>query len=733
MPAPLPTAQGIPAVQGRGLLKVVTPGELNQFDATVAQARVAEQKAQDAQAQADQVDDNLAGYIRTRFNEFKRFRSSTNGWSERLLHALRSFNGTYDASKLAEIKRFGGSEIYARMIAMKCRGASSLLRDVYLGADLPWAIRPPADPDIPAEIIESIRQLVQSEVQGMMELQQQQQQQPQIDPATGQPAPVPPPPPQPPNMQQIQDRTISLLSAARTAAKKRAAVQAQIAEDKIQEIMVNGGFYKALAEFIQDLPLFPFAVMKGPVVKIEPKVVWQNGQATVSEDPLPTWSRISPFDIWWTPDASDIAQADVIERIRMTRADLNDLLDLPGYNTDNVRAVLEDYGQGGLSEHWDETDSERAQQESRENPVYNTSGRISCLEFHGNVQGKMLLDYGMSEQEVPDPLRDYFVQSWLIGRYVIKTQLAPSPRKRSPYYVTSFEKAPGTPVGNAIPDIIADIQDVANACLRALVNNLSIASGPQVVVNHDRLSAGEDGQQLYPWKRWAVTSDPLGNNTEQPVSFFQPTSNAQELLTTYQAFSAMGDDLSAIPRYVTSGNPGSVGRTASGLAMLMSNSAKILQTVAANIDRDVMEPALESLLDLVMMTDQSGLLTGQEKAEVRGVTVAVQKETQRQRQLEFLTATANPIDYQIIGPKGRAAILRAVAKDLGIDGAEVVPTEEELMKQQQTAAAQAAAAGQPGYGPGQQDAAAQAQGQQPGQIVNGAQGPQTNLVQGGAQ
>lgn len=707
--SPLPITQGIPALKGRGLLKVVTPDQVTQHVDMTAQARAEEQQRADAAAQADQVDDNLAGYIRKEFNEFKRFRSSANGWSERLLHSLRSFNGSYDASKLAEIKRFGGSEIYARMIAMKCRGASSLLRDVYLGPDLPWAIKPPADPDIPAAIIASIQQLVQSETEGLVELGQQ------------------------PDMQMIQDRTIGLLAAARQAAKKRAGVQAQIAEDKIQEILVNGGFYKALAEFIQDLPLFPFAVMKGPVVKIEPKVSWQNGVATVTEDPLPTWSRVSPFDIWWTPDASDISGANVIERIRMSRADLNDLLDLPGYNVENVRAVLEQYGQGGLSEHWDETDSERAQQESRENPVYNTSGRISCLEFHGNVQGKMLLDYGMKAEEVPDPLRDYFVQSWLIGRYVIKTQMAPSPRKRSPYYITSFEKAPGTPVGNSIPDIIADIQDVANACLRSLVNNLSIASGPQVVVNHDRLGPGEDGQQLYPWKRWAVTSDPLGNNTELPVSFFQPNSNAQELLAVYNAFSAMGDDLSAIPRYVTSGNPGSVGRTASGLAMLMSNSAKILQTVAANIDRDVMEPALESLLDLVMMTDQSGLLTGQEKAEVRGVTVAVQKETQRQRQLEFLTATANPIDYQIIGPKGRAAILRAVAKDLGIPGAEIVPTEEELAQQQEMAAQQAAAAGQPGYGPGNPDAAAQAQGAQPGQIANNAQGPQTNLVQGGAQ
>jgi hypothetical protein len=67
---------------------------------------------------------------------------------------------------------------------------------------------------------------------------------------------------------------------------------------------------------------------------------------------------------------------------------------LPGYNVDAIRAVLDEYGRGGLFDDWDTTDSERAQQESRENPNMNRSGLISCLEYHGNVQGRMLLEYG---------------------------------------------------------------------------------------------------------------------------------------------------------------------------------------------------------------------------------------------------------------------------------------------------------------------------------------------------
>jgi len=498
-----------------GFLRVVPPAHLT---ANIQAEDDARAKAQDAAA-SEPVMTSLAGYIRNQYTAFQNHRNQpSGGWSERLLSALRTFNGQYDPTQLAEIKRFGGSDVYARIVAMKCRGASSLLRDVYLAPDRPWGLQAPADPDIPPEILGNIQQLVQSESNDLANMGQQ------VDVNT------------------IRDRAVQLTEAARKAAKKRAAKQAQVAEEKIDEILQDGGFYKALAEFLVDLPLFPFACMKGPTVRIVPTVKWEGGRAVTKSEPRMFWSRISPFDIWWTPGVADIEDAEVIERSRVTRADLNDLLDLPGYNEAEVRAVLDEYGRGGLVEDWDTTDSERATQENRENPILNRSGLISCLEYHGNVQGRMLLEYGMSKEQIPDELRDYFVQAWLIGRHVLKVQLAPSPRRRHPYYVTSFEKVPGTPVGNGLPDILQDIQSVCNATLRSLVNNLSISSGPQVTVNDDRLTPDESGEDLYPWKRWHVTSDPMGNNTQQPISFFQPLSNAQELLGVYKEFLTMADE-----------------------------------------------------------------------------------------------------------------------------------------------------------------------------------------------
>lgn len=631
-----------------GVLQVIPPAQLEA------------QLAQRASAQANVLNNpppppqQLVSYIRGQFEIFRNHRNTSAGWSERLLQSLRTFNGQYDATKLMEITKWGGSTIYARVIAQKCRAASSLLRDIYLSQDRPYAVRPPAQPTVPDEITQSINALLQQENQMV-------QQQKGV----------------PPQSQDVQQRRMALMDSAMDAAKKKANEQARTSEDKIEDMLRQGEFYNALAEFLVDLPVFPFAVIKGPIVRICPEVIWPKGggQPTIMQKPRLMWERVSPFDIWFTPGVADISNANIIEKSRLTRAELNDMLDLPGYNHDEIRAVLDEYGRGGLYDNWDTTDAERAILESRENPAWNRSGLISMMEFNGNVQGRILQDYGLA---VPDELRDYHVQVWCVGSHVIKANLSPSPRQRHPYFITSFEKVPGTPVGNSLCDLLLDIQEAANACLRSLVNNLSISSGPQVVINDDRLTPGENTDDLYAWKRWHVRNDPLGNAGQQPISFFMPTSNVQQLMQAYQELIQIADDVSAIPKYVGGQAGGGAGRTASGLAMLMGNASKILQTVSANIDRDVMDPALKQLADLIMLTDTSGVLTGEERITVQGVNVAIQRETIRQRQIEFLGATNNPTDMSIVGIKGRGEVLRAVSQTIGLNGEQVVPPEDQL-------------------------------------------------------
>src|SRR6185369_15774572 len=289
-----------------GVLQVIPPAQLEQQ----LQAR---QDAAGSQPAAVPDPGPLAAYVRGQFDIFRNHRDTAAGWSQRLIDAARTYNGQYAPSKLSEIRRFQGSEIYMRLSAQKCRAASSLLRDIYLGQDRPWALKAPESPKVPQEIVQAIDGLLQSE--GQMVAQHMGQ---------------------PPNASDVQKRRTALLNEAMHAARKKATQQARASEDKIEDMLQQGGFYGALAAFLIDLPVFPFACIKGPVVRIIPEIQWPEGggQPTIAHNPRLTWERVAPFDVWWTPGVSDIANANIIEKMRITRAELNDLLDLPGYDHD---------------------------------------------------------------------------------------------------------------------------------------------------------------------------------------------------------------------------------------------------------------------------------------------------------------------------------------------------------------------------------------------------------------
>jgi hypothetical protein len=99
----------------------------------------------------------------------------------------------------------------------------------------------------------------------------------------------------------------------------------------------------------------------------------------------------------------------------------------------------------------------------------------------------------------------------------------------------------------------------------------------------------------------------------------------------------------------------------------------------------------------------------------------------RQRQLEFLQLTANPIDMQIIGPKGRAHVLKSVSQGIGMDGDEIVPADHEIEAQQASAQAMAMAQGMAGHAQQPPQGAGGPTPQQKPRATK-AQGPQTNVA-----
>ena len=593
----------------------------------------------------------------------------------KMLVALRQRNGEYEASKLKQIQAQGGSDIYMMITEVKCRAAESWLRDILLDTGTPpWDIVPTPIPDLSPVQRKEIQDIFANLVLKMV---QENAQAPSQD-----------------EMAQVkemvsQDYRFRILQDAQTRADKM--------KLKIQDQFAQGGWAESFNDFITDLVTYPCAFVKGPVVRRQRRLGWKldaTGRTAVepTEVLAPEYERVDPFRIYPEPGITRIEDGYLFEHHPLTRMELADLIGVPGYDEDAIRKVLEI----GNGQSWISEDIElQKQEEERKYYSYMRPTEVfDALEFWGKVSGKMLIEWGMSEEEIPDDAREYDANVWMVGNYVIKAVLNYDPLGEKPYAKTSFIKCPGAFWGKGIPEIIEDIQNVCNAAARALVNNMGISSGPQVEVNLERIPPNEDITQMHPWKIWQVTNDPMGSSSPA-VRFTQPDDNAQTLMAVYDKFARLADDHSGIPAYLYGDlNVQGAGRTSSGLSMLMGAAGKGIRQVVGHIDGDVIKPIVQRQFVYNMRYDEDETIKGDAQVLAKGAINLAVKETVNVRRIEFLNATANQVDMEIVGKDGRAAILREIAKGLQMPVDDIIPSREKagyvarLRSQAEAAAAQ---------------------------------------------
>lgn len=574
-----------------------------------------------------------------------------------MLRALRQRNGEYEADKLRQIHEQGGSDIYMMITEVKCRAAESWLRDILLDTGTPpWDLQPTPIPDLAPEQTAEVQNAFAAEVLRMVE--------------DGGRAPSPD------EMLELremvaQDYRFRLLREADNRAQKM--------KLKISDQFAQGGWAESFNDFITDLVTYPCAFVKGPIVRRQRKLGWMqgaDGRTIVKADEViaPEYERVDPFRIYPEPGITSIDDGYIFEHHPLSRTELADLIGVPGYDEHAIRKVL-DIGNGSS---WISEDVELAkdEQERKFHSFTRPTEIFDALEFWGKVTGKMLVEWGVDEEEIEDQAREYDANVWLVGNYVIKAVLNYDPLGEKPYAKTSFIKRPGSFWGSGIPEIIEDIQNVCNAAARALVNNMGISSGPQVEVNLERIPPNEDITQLHPWKIWQVTNDPFGSSAPA-VRFTQPDDNANTLMAVYDRFSKLADDHSGIPSYMYGDlNVQGAGRTASGLSMLMGSAGKGIRQVVMHIDSDVIKPIVHRQFVYNMRYDEDESIKGDVEIQAKGAVNLAVKETVNVRRLEFLNATANQIDMEIVGKDGRAAILREVAKGLQMPVDDIIPSRE---------------------------------------------------------
>ena len=229
--------------------------------------------------------------------------------------------------------------------------------------------------------------------------------------------------------------------------------------------------------------------------------------------------------------------------------------------------------------------------------------------------------------------------------------------------MTSWEPQAGTFWGKGPPKMIEDIQDTCNSLLRAMIYNTSMASGPLVEKNIDRLENVDDSK-AHPWKEYLVNSKQM---LEAPVVRFTNVPLViGGILVLYEKLKAEADDVLGIISF-----PGTrMGRaieTASGLSMVLTDSAKGTKYSASNID-ELVENVIKGIYNFNMLYDPDESIKGDSVVEVYGIGSVIAKEQLAVRRNEFMnTVFQNPLAVKVIGLQTAKKVLGEQARTLDMN------------------------------------------------------------------
>lgn len=631
----------------RGLIAFVPNDELDRNEHEEA-------KRQAESEQSTPIILSLAAHVKTAWDRNKEAKEQD--IQPRLLKCLRLRKGEYDSSTHADISAQGGTDLFIKLTKTKCRAAKSWMSDILTASDKPFMITPTPVPELPPVVAREVSETIMADYQEAVMVHQQAGM--VLDEQAFR--------------QQAERYAKDMLQAVRD----RARADDEALEAEINDDLTEGGWYDAVGQILWDITTFPAAFLKGPVVRMQKHLEWSDNGPIAAELPTKQWERVNPFDIYPSPSAKNIQEGDLIERHRLTRQALHDLIGVEGYNEDAIRMVLDEYDKGGLK-LWTASDEERQSLENK--PHERGQGElIDALQFWGSVQGKLLVEWGMEQELVPEPTDEYDVEAWLIGNTVISAVINDDPLGRRPYYSASYDDNPDSVWGEGVPEIMEDIQQICNSTARAMVNNMGIASGPQVAVISDLLQPGMDVNGMYPWKLWQFVSEQFATG-RVPIEFFQPDPIFDPLQRVYDYFFKQASEVTGIPAYIYgSENVGGAARTASGLSMLMNNANKGLRDVIANIDKGIIKPSVKAYW-FHMMLYEPEKAKGDINIVARASEYLLMLESLQVRRMEFLDITNNPTDNDIIGLAGRAEVLREVARTLKLPVDRIVPDKDSIL------------------------------------------------------
>tara|TARA_R100001463_G_scaffold136536_1_gene202170 strand:- start:987 stop:3083 length:2097 start_codon:yes stop_codon:yes gene_type:complete len=432
-----------------------------------------------------------------------------------------------------------------------------------------------------------------------------------------------------------------------------AEVAAKKMEKKIHDQLEESHAKKHLRAAAFESALFGTGIMKGPFAVDKEYANWdEEGNYSPTFKTIPQTTSVSIWNFYPDPDAATMEEAEyVVERHKMSRSQLRALKNRPYFRKnalDNALSIGESY----TKEWWEQAMEDEANESKSE--------RFEVLEFWGFVDTDILEEQDI---DIPKELKDaeqLSVNVWICNGQVLRLVMNPFTPAYIPYFAAPYEMNPYSIFGVGIAENMDDTQTLMNGFMRMAVDNAALSGNLLIEVDETNLVPGQD-LSVYPGKVFRRQGGAMG----QAIFGTKFPNVSSENMMMFDKSRVLADESTGFPSFAH-GQTGvsGVGRTASGISMLMSAANGSIRNVVKNIDDYLLAPLGKAFFNFNMQFDFDQEIKGDLEIKARGTESLMANEVRSQRLMQFLQVVQNPA----LAPFARMDyIVREIAKSMDLD------------------------------------------------------------------
>ena len=446
-----------------------------------------------------------------------------------------------------------------------------------------------------------------------------------------------------------------------------AMVAAKNMEKQIMDQLQESNASKQLRSTAFEMALFGTGVMKGPFAIDKEYPNWDDeGNYNPIYKTVPSTSHVSVWNFFPDPDAANMDEAQyVIERHKMSRTQLRALKKRP-YFRENVIDEVIAAGESYTKKYWEDDLSDYA-------PDHGID-RFEVLEYWGMCDVNMLED---NEVEIPQDLKEFDelqANIWISNGKLIRMVLNPFKPATIPYMAAPYELNPYSFFGVGLAENMDDTQTLMNGFMRMAVDNAVLSGNLLIEVDETNLVPGQD-LSVYPGKVFRRQGGAPG----QALFGTKFPNVSNENLQLFDKARQLADESTGFPSFAH-GQTGvqGVGRTASGISMLMNAAAGSIKTVIKNVDDYLLKPLGNGMFRFNMQFNFNPDIKGDLEVVARGTESLMANEVRSQRLMSFLQVASNPA----LAPFAKFPyIIREIAKSMELDPEKVTNNMDEAALQ----------------------------------------------------